>query len=304
MDIEKKFESGKSSRTYRRIDPEYNVDIFLGYNENGQMSMVIAEPGKELSIRSSKLINASLKRREDGKLSLSFDLVDESYKTMFMLFCRDIIGVCEKAGSNMAINRASMRWKYWRNLFGFRKPSILDEMSIKGLIGELLLLKDFFIANYDQERGVKSWMGPLLGHKDFEIDDTWYEIKSVNEGALQVMISSLEQLDSDVDGHLVVVSLEKTSPENGLSINVNDLVLQISNMIEDPDVMNLFMERLGNMGFAFDEEYNNYNYIHKGTEFFSVCDEFPRLKRRDLPTAIGNIKYTLVINAISEFKER
>ena len=116
MDIEEKFESGKIGRTYRRVDPDYKVDIFLGYNDDGQMSMVIAEPGKETSVKSSKYINASLKRREDGKLSLAFDLTDDSYKTMFMLFCKDVIVVCDKAGPDMAISSASRRWKYWKNL--------------------------------------------------------------------------------------------------------------------------------------------------------------------------------------------
>lgn len=304
MNIGEIFDIGKSGRTYRRIDPDFNVDIFLGYNDDGHMSMVIAEPGKETSVRSSKFINASLKRREDGKLSLAFDLLDDSYKTMFLLFCKDIIVVSEKAGSNMAISSAVMRWKYWKSLFGSRRQNILDKMEIKGLVGELLQLKDYFIPKYGQEKGVASWMGPLSGHKDFEIDETWYEIKSVNENALQVTISSLEQLDSGVDGHLVVSRLEETSTVSGISVTLNKLVLQITDIINDPDTMDLFITRLGNMGYEFDEEYDKYNYIHKGTEVFSVTEGFPRLTRRDLPNAVGNVKYTLILNALSEFKEQ
>ena len=152
MDIEEKFESGKIGRTYRRVDPDYKVDIFLGYNDDGQMSMVIAEPGKETSVKSSKYINASLKRREDGKLSLAFDLTDDSYKTMFVLFCKDVIVVCDKAGPDMAISSASRRWKYWKNLFGARRQNLLDKTEVQGLVGELLQLKNFFIANYGEKK--------------------------------------------------------------------------------------------------------------------------------------------------------
>ena len=75
---------------------------------------------------------------------------------------------------------------------------------------------------------MESWMGPLLGHKDFEIDDTWYEVKSVNENAIQVTISSLEQLESDVNGYLVVVRLEDTSSVSGCSINLNEVVISVA----------------------------------------------------------------------------
>ena len=89
--------------------------------------------------------------------------------------------VCEKAGKEMAISNAVVRWKYWLELFGKKKGTLLDKSEIKGLIGELLLLKDKFIPEYGVTDAIASWMGPMLGHKDFEIADTWYEVKAVNE---------------------------------------------------------------------------------------------------------------------------
>lgn len=304
MDIEQKFESGRNSRTYRRIDPEYKVDIFLGYNEGGQLSMVIAEPGKETTVKSSKYISTSLSKRKDGKLSLSFDLLDNAYRSMFMVFCKDVIAVCERAGSNLAISNAITRWKYWKNLFGNRKQNILDSLTIKGLTGELVLLRDYFIDKYGEKDAVNGWMGPLLGHKDFEINDTWYEVKSVSESALQVTISSLEQLSSDNDGHLMVVRLEDTSSVSSLSINLNTLVSDITSMLDDPDLLNLFITRLGNVGFEPDEEYDKYNYIYKGLEIYSVRQGFPFISRNMVPDAVGNVKYTLLLNGISEFREK
>ena len=304
MEIEKKFELGKKNRTYRRIDPEFNVDIFLGYNDDGKMSLVISEPGRETTVKSSKFIDVSMKRREDGKLVLSFDLLDDSYKSMFFIFCKDIIVTCEKAGASMAISSAVLRWKYWKNLFGYRKQSILDNSSIKGLLGELIQLRDFFIPRFGSDKAVASWMGPLLGHKDFEINDTWYEVKSVAENALQVNISSLEQLESESDGHLFVVRLEDTSSVSRNSINLNTVVVQIIDLIDDPDTFNMFSERLNNMGFEPDEEYDKYNYVYKGTEMYQVNEDFPRLRRRNVDEAIGNVKYTLLLNAISNHREK
>ena len=304
MDLEKKFALGESNRTYRRIDPEYKTNIYAGYNDDGKMSLVITEYGSETPVSSSKLITVSQKRREDGRLALSFDLMDASYKSLFLIFCRDIIITCEKNGPSMAVSSAVSRWKYWKEMFGKKASSILDKTSIKGLLGELIELRDHFMAEYGAETAVNSWMGPLLGHKDFEIFSTWYEVKSVSENAVQVTISSLEQLDSDMDGHLVVVRLEETSSVNTQAITLNSVVLSITNLIKDPEILDLFRVRLNNMGYEWDEEYDKYKYMYIGTERYIVNQVFPAITRERVPSAIGNVRYTIILSGISEFKEK
>lgn len=303
MNIEEKFARGAATRTYQRVNGEYKVNIFLGYNEDGQMSMVITEPGKETLVKSSKLINVTLKRREDQKLALSFDLLDANYKSMFLVFCKDMIVSCEKGGSQLAISNALMRWKYWKEMFGKKKSNILDKLEIKGLIGELLELRDFFMEKYGESTAIAGWMGPLLGHKDFEIGNTWHEIKTVSENAIQVNISSLEQLESDVDGHLIIVRLEEASAVSNLSINLNKVVLSLIDRIEDPESMDLFRTRLDNMGYVMDSEYDNYNFVYKGRQSYFVTETFPRLERKHVHPSIGNAKYTIMLDGISEFKE-
>ncbi len=303
MNIEEKFARGAKTHTYLRIDSEFKTNIFLGYNDDGKMSMVIAEPGREVPVKSSKLIDVSLKRREDQKLALKFDLLDDAYKSMFLIFCKDIIVVCERAGSEMAISNVITRWKYWKEMFGKKKSSILEKQEIKGLIGELIELKDHFIHEYGETVAVQSWMGPLLGHKDFEIDDTWYEIKSVNENAVQVSISSLEQLESEVDGHLVIIRLEDASVTSTLAINLNQMVLKVADEIKDPEILDLYRTRLDNMGYVPDEEYDNYNFVFKGRQCYSVNEQFPRLTSSGVSESIGNATYTLLLNGISNFKE-
>ncbi len=203
MDLKSKFEKGKANRTFQRIDSTYAVNIFVGFDDDGRMTVVITENSIYKQISSTKLIEVSLKMRNDGKMALSFSLLDTAYESLFLIFCNDIIAICEKAGSDQAIACAIIRWKYWKEMFGKRKQTVLDKQEIKGLVGELLILKEFILKKWGEEKAVQAWLGPLLGHKDFEIDDTWYEVKSVNENALQVKISSLEQLESDKKGHLI-----------------------------------------------------------------------------------------------------
>ena len=303
MNLSEKFEKGEIFHTYQRIDSEYHVNIFLGYNESGQMSMVITENGKESDIKSSKVINVKMTRRDDNKLAFSFDLLDNSYTSMFIIFCKDIILTCEKAGRDMAISSALIRWKYWKEMFGKSKQNILEKIAIKGLIGELIVLRDYFMQTKDENTAIASWLGPLLGHKDFEIDKTWYEIKTINQNSVSVTISSLEQLESDFEGHLVIVRLEDTSTVSSKSININQIVISIVEKITDPDNMNLFLMKLGNVGYEFDTEYENYNFMYKGKETYIVGNEFPRLRRKEINQSIGNVKYTIMINGIMQFRE-
>lgn len=303
MDLKSKFEKGKANRTFQRIDSTYSVNIFVGFDADGRMAVVITENSIFKSIRSTKLIEVELKMRNDGKMALSFSLLDTAYESLFLIFCNDIIAICEKAGSDQAIVCAITRWKYWKEMFGKRKQTVLDKQEIKGLVGELLILKECILTRWGEEKAVQAWMGPLLGHKDFEIDNTWYEVKSVNENAIQVKISSFEQLESEEKGHLVVVRLEDTSAVAENSININKLVLEIIGLISDVENLNILQTKLDNIGYSFDEEYNSWNFLYKGRQSYYVDDTFPRIRKKDVDNAIGNAQYTIMLNGIERFKE-
>ena len=303
MNLKSKFEKGKENRTFQRIDSTYAVNIFVGFDDDGRMTVVITENSICKQIRSTKLIEVALKMRNDGKMALSFSLLDNAYESLFLIFCNDIITICEKAGSDQAIVCAITRWKYWKEMFGKRKQTVLDKQEIKGLIGELLILKECLLSKWGEERAVQAWMGPLLGHKDFEIDNTWYEVKSVNENAIQIKISSFEQLESEEKGHLVVVRLEDTSTVAENSININKLVLEIISLISDVENLNVLQTKLDNIGYSFDEEYNSWNFLYKGRQSYYVDDKFPRIRKRDVDNAIGNAQYTILLDGIEGFKE-
>lgn len=303
MHLIERFQKGAKTLTYQRIDSDYRVNIYVGYNPNGQMSMVITENGKIEKVNSSKLIEVNLKKREDGKLALSFDLLDNAYESMFIVFCKDMILVCNQAGKEMAISNALIRWKYWKEMFGKSKSTILEKSEIKGLIGELLELKNHFIPKLGVNDAISSWMGPLLGHKDFEIFNTWYEVKTINESAIQVLISSIEQLEAETKGHLVITRVVDTSPLTIGAINLNKLVMDIVELINDPEALECFRIKLNNVGYEYDILYNDICFLYKGTEKYIVNEKFPCMRRSELNNAIGNVKYSILINGISEFKE-
>lgn len=303
MNIADKFEQGRDKHTYQRIESQYQTNFFLGYNDDGNMSIVLIENGRYERVKSSKFIDVNMRKRDDGKIVLTFELLDRSYAALFMIFCRDLIVVCEKSGCEMAISNAVTRWKYWKELFGRRRSHLLNKNEIKGLTGELIQLRDYFIPKFGSKQALAGWMGPLLGHKDFEILNEWYEVKTLSENALQVEISSLEQLESDFLGHLVLVRLEESSSVSSKAFNLNQTVLQIIDMIKDPEDLDTFRTKLDNVGYEANLEYDSINYLYKGTQRYRVGEKFPRLTRKGLNSSIGNVKYTILIDGIADFLE-
>ena len=73
--------------------------------------------------------------------------------------------------------------------------------------------------------------------------------------------------------------------------------------IEDPEILEEFRIKLDNVGYSVDPEYDSFNFVFKGSEVYTVNDEFPRLRRREVNDAIGNVKYTIMIAGIADFRE-
>ena len=66
-ELEYKFELGKEKLSYRRIDSTHILDIYVGYNVNKQMSMIITEVGETKDIQSSKCIDVKIYEKFPNK---------------------------------------------------------------------------------------------------------------------------------------------------------------------------------------------------------------------------------------------
>ena len=194
------------------------------------------------------------------------------------------------------------RYFSWRQLFKPDKGK-LTETEIMGLIGELLFLQSRLFPEKGIDKAIESWTGIEKAHKDFSFDDVWYEIKTINFGKESVRISSLEQLDSDVDGHLAVYTLEKMSPSfNG--IKLNELVTSIISQLENATQKELFMDKLNLYGFDFSPEYDQWVFsLRDFSIYFVAVNDFPRISRTMIPEAVTKVTYEILLNEIQQYKE-
>lgn len=301
--VKDKFENEKKNRTFRRIDGEHQLDIFLGYNEESKPTMIIIVCGKEVNIESSRSIEVKLFKKDDSRISISFSLLDVSMEAIFYKFCEDIIESSRNINKLNALNYIVGRWNCWRLMFKKNANELLNENQISGLLGELIFLKEYMIPKYGECVAIKAWMGSEKSHKDFEVEDTWYEVKTIRSGALTIKISSIEQLDSENLGHLNVVVLDKTNEKCSKSISLNNYVNELQEMLGDFENELIFRNKLGQAGYCYDEEYDKYNYRFIESKKYTVDERFPRIKKEDLADAIVKASYDILINEIQKYME-
>lgn len=301
-EIIKKFDELKGTIGYKRIDSNHPLDIYIGFDENGKKSFAIITDGEIDNVSSTKMIEVKFVKRTDERYNFSFSLIDSSMSDLFYIFCNDLISSSQNLKLISPLKFVIERWKSWLNLFQSPHSLILNENEIRGLLGELVFLKNRMFIKYGIEKSIASWIGVNKAHKDFEIDDTWYEVKTISQNAITVKISSIEQLDSNIDGTLVVVKLEPTNYSVNDHLQLNKLINSIYELIDDEILKNEFTNKLITVGYYYAEEYDKYIYSNKGIEYYLVDEKFPRLKKEELKDGIVRVSYELYLNNLKDFR--
>lgn len=299
-DIYKLFLKGFECGYFVKIGSNSNVNLYIGKDDEARYSIDFRGTYKSLKLSGSKVIEVS-QFSLNGMQFLRFSLLDSDLLECFSLFCADLVqSMTGIADDETAYKQLHSRFLTWKRMF---KPNrnLLTENEIMGLLGELYFLKNEMIPQYGVDAALEAWMGPENTHKDYSLNDTWFEIKTISCGKESVHISSLEQLDSDLPGQLIVYSLEKMSPSfNGLRLN--DIISQILEEISIPILRDLFLAKLELFEFDFSPEYDNYVYSLTDCQKYLVQDGFPRLVRKDIPISVSRIQYEIVLSEIEQYK--
>lgn len=285
---------------FTRIGDNRDINLYIGKDENAHYSIDFRGTFHPVKIVGSKVIEVSQFSIDETQF-LRFSLLNSDLLECFSLFCYDLIkstlGIVD---DETAYKQLQTRYLSWKRMF---KPNrgLLTESEIMGLIGELLYMRDYMIPIHGVDAALESWTGPEKTHKDFSLNDTWYEIKTISSGKESVRISSLEQLDSDIIGYLVVYSLERMSPSfNG--VRLNELVAQIMDLIPIAIQRDLLLAKLELYGYDFSPEYDNYVYAVSDCVSYKVHENFPRLVRKDIPVSVSRIQYEIILSEIENFK--
>ena len=293
------FLSANGRNTWKLVDDSHPLKLYVGVDEEGRYSLeYIGSFTYNKNVKSSNLIEINHYKMSSNEKSMILSLTDNSCLKEFCIFCNDLIDSTSKLSkfSKKGYETLCNLYFTWQKMFKSHSE-ILSEHVLKGLIGELLFLKDDMFPLWGISNSISSWSGPDFSKKDFSIGNIWYEIKTIEYGKNTVGISSLEQLESQFDGVLVVIQIEKMALGfNGVTINklVNDILCVISSL---PD-KELFLDKLHKVGFSFSEVYDQFVYEIKNVSKYKVDDSFPRLVKNKIHHAIAKATYEITLSDI------
>lgn len=301
MTLKERFESFTSTEYYSRIDNDHILELYIGLDEKGRKSIELRSSFNPRKIKETSAIEVN--QYDNGRYkTIRFSLKDDEISGLFFTFCEDLVdqtrGLIEE---NTGYNTIVVRFHQWKKMFVSSKKDFLNEFQIMGLIGELLFLRNQLSNRIGLSNALRSWSGQELTHKDFSYDDNWAEVKTIKRSSQTVKISSLEQLDSEHNGELVVFALEKMSAEyNGITLN--KLIVQTRNMFKDSDDRDLFMSKVALQGYEYHNYYDDFVFEQIYCKNYRITPEFPKLTHENVPDAVVKSIYDIDLNKISEYE--
>lgn len=300
--IKEHFEEFGNPNYFSRVDNNHILDLHIGLDGNGRKSIELRT--KKFAVRRITGTNVIEIGQFKNKqyYSIRFILIDDEMCGLFYKFCEDLVEETrslkqEEEGYQAVVER----YLQWKRMFVSSKKNLLTESQIMGLIGEILFLKGNLADRIGLSNALKSWSGQELTHKDFSYDNTWFECKAISRSSMAVKISSLEQLDSNVEGELVVYALEKMS-EAYKGISLNNLILDTVKLFYTSEEKDDFMTKVALQGYEYNTYYDSFVYEISSFHRYLVNIDFPKLTRQQVDKAISSATYVLSLQEIASFE--
>ena len=295
---------------YKLVVAKPLFEIFFGKNEKEQDSLLfrVALPFPEELL--SELTNTSIMAVDliqKSQTIICFDLLDANYQALFFSFAENMISyVSRQANENTPFEAIILRYSQWQELLKINRTGLLSVEAIRGLIGELIFLKKYLIPKFGAKTSIGYWKGPIGADQDFRTENTWYEIKTITSGSESVLISSVEQLDSEQfgSGEIVIFALDATVSADPEAIIIKKLIDEIKLQLNEKESYQLDNFIFTNLGYFDRPEYETGNYIVRlsSIQRYAINDSSPVIRRSTIPSAVVSLKYSLSLVGLSAYR--
>lgn len=295
----------------RRIDHTHPLDLFWARDHIGHY-LFICEATDDRPLTKNDIPNLTGIHADfislNGKTRLVLLLNEQANWEIFYALCNDLVQATRPAkDSSVAFTIILRRLARWHEFLKHARPDILSEEQIKGLIGELLFLKNHLMPKFGGGPAVNFWIGPEGAPQDFNIHNAAVEVKC-QSGASRpyVKITSAEQLCPQLPNmFLYVATLGRTTSDHPSATNLPTLVGDIGNTIQStaPQQLERFNDLLYGLGYIDSEKYENFSYTLTDEIMFKVTDGFPRICDKDLHEGILNLTYNISISECIPFTQ-
>ncbi|MDR1086375.1 MAG: PD-(D/E)XK motif protein [Deltaproteobacteria bacterium] len=292
----------------RKHDDHKTGDIFWGKDGDNTKMLIISLDGDQRDIYNKSIIHIKgLKTdlrpyEEAGRQCLVLFLESATNSDIFFDFCCALTSAIKTTENSYGVVIATFQHiRRWKNFLSGGR-SLLTPQQVRGLIGELLFLRQMIQAGYSVGKSLESWIGPNGGNQDFVVGDTAVEIKTLfGRERGKIRISSEDQLET-IQSKLFLkifrlIEVDKDAASFSLNSLIMDLRLQIS-LADDEAVFDMKLNSLSYSPLPF---YNFPNFKCPEQLIYLVTDNFPRLVRSTLPAGVFNVLYDISLESIDSF---
>ena len=284
-----------------RVATESPFDFFWARDIHGRVLLILEFPGDiEVSGKNPRLKGVGLLVQVDPNSDRKrqiLELKESEHRELFHTLCNDILSACRNC-RDIACAVQVMRQRTWRwhQLLKGGSSVRLGLSAQKGLIGELIFLRDILLENYSPSEAVSFWKGPDPEPKDFNIGSIAVEIKAMSStGRAHIEISSESQLDTASLSNLFlyVISLATPSGKDPGAFSLDSLVVGLRNLIRmaDPAVEDIFDVKLAEYGWHEEDNYSDPFWLQTGSDVYHVKAEFPCITPELVPPGVLTVSY-------------
>jgi hypothetical protein len=297
----------------RLVDPDHTLDLFWATDNAGDYLFVWRykgltnkSPKGALPSLSGMMLNHVQDTDNAGRYVLR--LIGKEDWEIFMTLCSDLVEAMRRAESEIgALEIFLRRMDRWQNFLRRKRPTILNESIVKGLIGELHFLFYRLNPEIGLDAAVNAWGGPFGTPQDFCHGENAFEVKCQSGGSSpSVRITSAEQLTPQVENlYLYVLTMSQCSEDEDKALTLPGLIDKIRNKLihQSSEALEKFSDALIEIGYIDSPEYDRFCYILVSESTYRVTDGFPRITTDIISPALSRVSYSIPLSACSEFEE-
>lgn len=281
-----------------RVDAAHPLDIYADLQPPDRVGLVAVCGARPPEVRPMRALSVEHGRRADGRWTLRLALLERQLLPVFAALCRDVVA-CTRSGVDEARlgQVVVQRILHWRSLLE-REAAGLGEAALRGLIGELLVLRDRLLPALGPGAAIPAWRGPLGAPQDFVLPDgRRIEVKTVGPHADQVRINGLDQLDPCGDPlTLTVVRAEAATPDACGAVSAPALIGELRGLLAaEPEALAAFETALSGLGWHDHASHDAVALRIVDMEDHEVGPGFPRLTRGSVPAGLLDADYAVAL---------
>ncbi|MFD4911741.1 PD-(D/E)XK motif protein [Streptomyces virginiae] len=302
-------------RSRIRLHPDAPLDVFLSVSHPAQRRMLVLRTDARSAdhivrsvtrLPSAAGLEMNLSAVSRLEYELQVVLIADELREVFNPLVTDVADtVREASGAAAALTAAVERFERWQDLLRAVGRDGLGPEARRGLVGELLLLRDRILPVVGPAEAVDSWAGPSGANQDFQLPGVAVETKaSTAKRPRNIRIASERQLDDTGTPSLLLSLAMLDERRGGSGESLNRLVDRIREQLNSPAVRAAFDGRLVQAGYlpGHRDLYEEPRYTLRDLRSWHVREDFPRIVEADLPEGVGDCSYNLSISGLDQHR--